>query len=142
MNHSLSALVSKLKGQQNECHRQLQHIEKQSALRQSELQRLEKQITQALDIPLRINPDLEINRLNFITRQHMAQESLNLELQTHRQHEEQLKNKLQRINSELKILERYITREQQKITEQQRKTQENHLDEWVIQAPLSQLLND
>jgi flagellar biosynthesis chaperone FliJ len=44
-----------------------------------------------------------------------------------------VQEKMQRIKTELKMLEKYLEREQTERQEQQKKAENNALDEWVIQ---------
>lgn len=133
MNHSLTALMTKLTWQYNELGAHLQAAERESFKVTQQLQELEQKLNQSCVAPIIINPDFEINRLNFITQQHEKKEELAMNLKTHQTLETTLKDKVQRVKTELKMLEKYLDRERRTQQEQQRKAQEHALDEWVIQ---------
>lgn len=133
MNQSLTALHTKLTWQINELSLHLHATEKESVTVKHQIEELEQQINQICISPLIINPELEINKLNFLTRQQEKKDELTMILKNHQAVETKLKDKLQRVNTELKILERYIERERLDHQRQQKKIQENALDEWAIQ---------
>lgn len=54
-------------------------------------------------------------------------------LKQHQDTEQNVEEKMQRIKTELKMLEKYLEREQAELKEQQKKAENNALDEWVIQ---------
>lgn len=75
MNQSLTALMTKLNWQLNELHSQLHETQNQLHKVRQEIEALDEQIQQAGINSLTINPDFEINRLNFITQQHEKRKS-------------------------------------------------------------------
>ncbi|USQ13091.1 flagellar FliJ family protein [Legionella lytica] len=133
MNKSLAALMTKLNWQLNELNLQLHEVQNQLEKVRQEMESLDKQIQQAGINSLTINPDFEINRLNFITQRHEKKEELNMALKQHQDTERSVQEKMQRIKTELKMLEKYLEREQTERQEQQKKAENNALDEWVIQ---------
>lgn len=133
MNQSLTALHTKLNWQINELSLHLHATEKESVTVRHQIEELEQQINQTCISPLIINPELEINKLNFLTQQQEKKDELTMILKNHQAVETKLKDKLQRVNTELKMLERYIERERLDHQRQQKKIQENALDEWAIQ---------
>lgn len=133
MNQSLTALHTKLNWQISELSMHLQVAEKESVAVMQQIEALEQQINQTCISPLIINPELEINKLNFLTQQQERKDELVMILKNHRVVEAKLKEKLQRVNTELKMLERYMEREHLAQQEQQQKIQEKALDEWAIQ---------
>ncbi|MDR3501308.1 MAG: flagellar FliJ family protein [Legionella sp.] len=133
MNQSLSALMTKLNWQLNELNLQLLETQNQLQKVRQEREALDEQIQQAGVNSLTINPDFEISRLNFITQQHEKKEALNMTLKQHQDTEQNVQEKMQRIKTELKMLEKYLEREQAELKEQQKKAENNALDEWVIQ---------
>ena len=66
MNQSLNALMTKLNWQHNELSMHLQAAENESLKVIKQLQELEQKLNQSGVAPLIINPEFEINRLNFI----------------------------------------------------------------------------
>ncbi|MFJ1268016.1 hypothetical protein ACD661_05565 [Legionella lytica] len=133
MNKSLSALMTKLNWQLNALNLQLHEIQDQLQQVRQEMEALDEQIQQAGVTSLIINPDFEINRLNFITQQQEQKEELNMTLKQHQDTEHAVQEKMQRIKTELRMLEKYLEREQAELQEQQKKAENNALDEWVIQ---------
>jgi hypothetical protein len=133
MNQSLNALMTKLNWQKNELELHLQAAESESLKLLEQLKEIEQTLNKSCSTPLIINPEFEINRLNYITQQHIQKEDLGLILKNHQALETKLKDKLQRTKTELKMLEKYLARESLKQIELQNKMQEQALDEWVIQ---------
>ena len=133
MNKTLIALMTKLNWQHHDLLMQLQEIAHHTKLLRDEIQELEYSIQQSGTSSLQINPDIEINRLNFFTQQHLKKEELRLLLQDKQSSEQTLTDKLQRIKTELRMLEKYQEREQLSLKNQQIKQQQNNLDEWVVQ---------
>ncbi|WP_298626864.1 hypothetical protein [uncultured Legionella sp.] len=138
MNQSLSALMTRLTWQNNELATHLQAAEQESLIVMKEIKELEQNIEQYYISPLIINPELEINKLNFLTQQQDRKDELLIILKNHQELIAKLTGKLQRIKIELKMLEQYIEREQQTHKEQLLKIQEQALDEWVLQNRKSQ----
>lgn len=133
MNQSITALMTKLNWQRNELSTHLQSAENESEKIKLQLEDLEQKLNQSCVTPILINPEFEINRLNFIAQLNEQKEKLELLLKSNQALEIKLMDKLQRIKMELKMLERYLQREQHHQQEQQKKIQEHTLDEWVIQ---------
>jgi len=133
MNHSLSALMTKLKWQQNDLIAQINILEKQAQIVRQQIQEVEEQIDKASINPLIVLPEFEINRLNFITQQQDKKEGLLATLRNHNALQSTLNAKLHRIKTEINMLEKYLQREDLTHKEQQRKAQDNALDEWIIQ---------
>lgn len=133
MNQSLNALMTKLNWQKNELSIHLQAAESERLKVLQQLQELEHKLTQSCVAPIIINPEFEINRLNFIAQQHEKKEELMMILKHHQALEIKLKDKLQRVKTELKMLEKYLEREQHTQQVHQKKVQEQAMDEWVTQ---------
>lgn len=133
MNKSLNALMKKLEWQLDELNLHLVEADQQSVQLHQQIQTLNKQMNQNNTNALFINPDLEINRLNFITQLLQKKEEFNIQLKNNQEIENKLKEKIQRVKTELKMLEKYLQREASQQQIQQRKTQENAMDEWIIQ---------
>lgn len=133
MNQSLSALLTRLTWQNNELAIHLQAAEQESLIVMQQIKELEQKIEHSCIPPRIINPELEINKLNFLTQQQEKKEELLMILRNHQALITKLKDKLQRIKTELKMLEQYVEREQQTHNEELLKAQEQALDEWVLQ---------
>lgn len=133
MNPSLNALTTKLNWQLNELHLHLQEAQNQAQAVMQQMQKIDEQIGHAKLNSLLINPDLEINRLNFVMQQQEKKEILAAQMKSHQDLEHKLEEKIQRLKTELKMLEKYMAREELIQKEQQNKAQDNAMDEWVIQ---------
>ena len=133
MNQSLKALMAKLNWQYSELHMNLKALEQDSLNVIQKIEQLAHDINQSFTSPLNIIPELEINKLNFITQQQEKKEELIMLLKNHQTLEKKLGDKIQRIKMEQKMLELYIEREQKKQKDQQNKAEEHALDEWVCQ---------
>lgn len=137
MNHTLTALMTKLTWQNNDLTLQLQTAQKQSWLSQNQIQTLVNQINQSSltqgNANRIINPEIEMSRLHFITKQQNEKELLNNALKNHQAVEQQLKDKLQNLKIELKMLEKHLKKAEQIQGNQQTINQEQALDEWVLQ---------
>lgn len=133
MNSSLSALHLKLTVQQTELLNELVLCEQQSFKMQHDLLAIEKNQQQSASNSLIINPEIEISRLNFLTQEQEKKHALELLLKQQQQRDGQLRTKLQRIKTELKMLERYMEKSLQLKQEQQNNKQQQSMDEWAIQ---------
>ncbi|CEG57448.1 hypothetical protein [Legionella fallonii] len=134
MNQSLNALMTKLAWQRNELHTHLHAVDNESIKVKQQLEEIEQQVNQSSTrSSTEINPELEISRLNFITLLQQQKEELMGALKNHQALESKLKDKLQRVMTEIRMLEKYLDREQHSQRKQQEKVQEQHLEEWVIQ---------
>lgn len=133
MNKPLTALTTKLTWQLNILYEQFQVVQNQIHELEQQLQSLETQIKNAYPVSIIINPELEMNRLNFIVQQGEKKVELTDRLKNKQYEENILKEKIQRIKTELKILENYIEREELSKKKQEKKKQDDLIDEWVIQ---------
>jgi chromosome segregation ATPase len=133
MNPSLTALMTRLKWQNNELSFHLHSAEEEMHRITLHIKEMDQRIEHSCISSLIINPELEINKLNFLTQQHEKKNELLLVLKNQQDLITQLKDKVQRIKTEQKMLERYMERQQQEYKEQQTKAQEHTLEEWVVQ---------
>lgn len=133
MNQPLNALLTKLNWQLNELNLNLHEAQNQSQAVTQKIHEVAEGMNQAGLTSLVINPDLEINRLNFLTQQQERKEALTNTLKNHQELENKLNDKIQRVKTELKMLEKYLAREESCQKAQQQKAHDNAMDEWVIQ---------
>lgn len=133
MSQTLTALMTRLNWQNNELSIHLQAAENESRIVMQQIQELEYTINQSCITSMSINPELEINKLNFLTQQQEKKDELVMILKNHQALEAKLKDKLLRIKTEIKMLEQYMEREQQASRQHQIKSQEDALEEWVLQ---------
>lgn len=133
MNQSLNALLTKLNWQLNDLELNLNKTRQEIQRLADQINKIDKSINGSGFNSLIINPDLEINRLNFITQQHNQKEELISALNNYQGTESKLKEKIQRVKTELKMLENYLQRDQISKKEHLKKAHDNALDEWVIQ---------
>ncbi len=138
MNKQITALITKLNWQVNELYQHYQETQKQCQLLIEQISEFDKQITQCAQTDsLHINPEFEINRLNFITQLQEKKEILKTTLKNHQEIEKKLENRIQRSKIELKMLNKYIEREKNTQKEQQDKKHNHDMDEWAIQREQS-----
>lgn len=133
MNPSLKALMTKLTWQKNELSIQLKAIEEETSSLRQMLVEVEQTLSEASNSSLIINPEFEINRLNFITHHHEHKEQIEQSLKNQAHKELHVKDKIKRVSTELKVLEQYIEREALKAHQVVQKKAEQAMDEWVIQ---------
>lgn len=133
MNQSLQALMTKLNWQLNELNLQMQEVQAQLQSVNQHIQEIDDKVSKASLNSLTINPELEINRLNFVTQLHEQKDQWLSESRSHLEAENKLKEKIQRVKTELKMLEKYLEKEKTSQQEQQKKSEDNAMDEWVIQ---------
>lgn len=133
MNKTLDALNSKLTWQLNEISQHLQTNAEELTKLQERLDAMQTKIHKGYVIPAIINPEQEIARLNFIVHHQQEQDYLKLEKKELNLRHSQLQERQLRLNSELKMLEKYQEK-QQKIEEKTRQALQQHAnDEWVLQ---------
>jgi hypothetical protein len=133
MSGSLNALLTKLSWQKIEVSEQLHHSEQEGLRLNEDISALNQQLNYAHAPSKLINPDWEINRLNF--NLHVQEEKSALEASLKEQQElcEILNQKMLRIKTELKVLEQYLSRKTTELCQEQKKQEEQALEEWVIQ---------
>lgn len=132
MSTSLNALMTKLTWQQQELLTNLQDAESTTHSLKQHIQDLESKINQSTTTMTIINPEFEINRLNFIIQEQEKKEQLHIHLRDNLTLEQQLREKFQRIKTELKMLEKYLQKKQDIQFMKDQKTQEQALEEWAL----------
>ena len=133
MSHPLQAMMVKLNWQLNELNLHLHEAQRQIQAVEQQIEEIDQHMNQTGLKSLLINPEFEINRLNFITQQQEMKIELITVLKDHHDVEAKLNDKILRVKTELKMLEKYLDREALSQKEQQKKVQDNAMDEWVIQ---------
>lgn len=133
MSTALNALMTKLNWQLNDLNEHLALAHAESLRMEQQITELEQQINQSCFSPVIINPEFEINRLNFITQEQTKLALLTSHLKENQDLETKLNAKIMRVKTELKMLEKYLQRETLFQHSEQQKIQSNALDEWVIQ---------
>ena len=133
MTPQLQALTTQLNWQKNEVMNQLASIEKEHQALRHEITELEQQLEQNYSRGLVINPELEINRLHFLT--HLQEKKLQLQSISNEQQEiiSNLGQQIKKIKTELKRLELYLTCQKHEQRLEQRKEEEQAVEEWIIQ---------
>lgn len=132
MTHSIHALQTKLNWQLNQQMEQLQQIRDDIGLVQKALNQLENQTLPLCD-NLLINPDLEMNRLSFNLKQQQEKDELRNQLKEQYQLENQIQTRVQRSKTELKMLEKYLTKQKQVRINSTNIAQEQCIEEWSLQ---------
>lgn len=133
MSQPLQAMLVKLSWQLNELNLHLHEVQKKIQTVEQQIGEIDQHMNQTGLKSLLINPEFEINRLNFITQQQEKKIEMVAVLKDHHEVEAKLNDKILRVKTELKMLEKYLDREALSQKEQQKKAQDNAMDEWVIQ---------
>lgn len=133
MNTSLNALLIKLNAQKNDLTYELSACEAVSLHIKQQLVDLETTLNQSAKGSLLINPEFEINRLNFLTQEQDKKQALEIQLKQQQDLEARLLDKVLRIKTELKLLERYLEGNKQEEQRKQAHLQQQAMDEWVLQ---------
>jgi len=134
MSSSLNALLTQLIGQKNEVTFKLTATEQEQQILIQQVDELNLKLTHSSSSSsIVINPELEINRMNFLMQLQQQKDEVQMKLKEQQELIAKLQQKAQRINTELKMLERYLTRQEQQALQEQRKTEEHAVEEWVLQ---------
>lgn len=133
MSAPLKALQESLEWQVQELTLQCQEVEKQSSALRSSMTELEKKLKEQPALSGTINPELEIIRLHFITREQQKKQALSEQLFEEEHKEKQLKARLLRLNTELKLLEKYLTKKHKQTQQELQQEQQHQNDEWYLQ---------
>ena len=133
MSTSLNALLTQLNWQKNEIALQINIIDKECNQLAQHIEHLDNKLNEVCPRSKIINPELEISRLNFMLQQQEEKRIIAERLKQQEIQKDQLHHKMQRIKTELKMLELYLTRKQQQLQHEQTKAEEFALDEWVLQ---------
>lgn len=133
MNKTLIALMNKLSWQLSDVSQFLHTINEEQATLKQAYAELQEQIEKACATPAIIQPEQEIARLNFIMHKQQEYEHLNLKMKELEAQQAQLKERKIRLHSELKMLERYQDKQQEKTLRNDILMQQNANDEWVLQ---------
>lgn len=133
MNKTLTALTTKLSWQLKEVNQAITDLEQRLQTLQQKLNKLSEQIHQACSIPAIIHPEQEIARLNFIIRSQQTQENLLLEKKEQESQQSQLQTRQLRLNTELKMLEKYLLKQKKKAQLNVLSAEQKEQDEWYLQ---------
>ncbi len=134
MSTALSALMTKLAWQRDELQTHLHTVEEEFIKVKQQLEEIEQKVSQSsARYSVEINPEFEMTRFNFITQLQNQKDELAEVLKNQEDLATQLSDKLLRVKTELRVLEKYLEKEQVHQRKQQEKAQEQSLDEWVIQ---------
>lgn len=133
MSSSLNALLTQLSWQKSEVLSQISIIDTECSRLIQYIDTLDKQLTTDIPRSKIINPELEISRLNFTLQLQEEKAQLAEQLKTQEEQKERLQQRIQRIKTELKMLDRYLKSKQQQACQEQSKSEEQSLEEWVLQ---------
>lgn len=112
MNKSLVGLINKLNKQFNDLDLHLHAVQHQKQELEHQIQHIEEQIDQIVPNSLTVNPEIEINWLNFVMQQQEKKEAMTLDLKNCHELESKLNEKINRVKMELKMIEHYLKREE------------------------------
>ncbi|MCW8399926.1 hypothetical protein OQJ26_14125 [Legionella sp. PATHC038] len=112
MNKSLVSLINKLNKQFNDLDLHLHAVQHQKQELEHQIQHIEEQINQIVPNSLSMNPEIEINWLNFLMQQQEKKEAMTLDLKNCQELQSKLHEKITRVKMELKMIEHYLQREE------------------------------
>ncbi|KTD25834.1 hypothetical protein [Legionella maceachernii] len=133
MNKTLVALMNKLSWQLNEVEQLSQAINEEQKSMQQSLHHLQQQIHQACATSALIIPEQEIARLNFIIQKQQRLEELSIENKAIETRLSQLNERKIRLQTELKMLEKYQGKLRKESLKKEIISQQNANDEWILQ---------
>jgi DNA repair ATPase RecN len=131
LNHLLNVLIKPLQWSKQDIYGHMQHIEKQLSALDEQIQDSQNNLSQSYAATKSIQPELEINRLRFMTHTQEKKSHLQQELQRYLDQKKQLLQKLKDINCKLNLFERAELREQNIQKSLLQKKQEQLIDEWA-----------
>lgn len=132
MNKTLSALQNKLSWQLEDVKQRLQSLHhEQTGLEKTQTD-LQHHIHKACTTSATIHPEQEIARLHFIRHKHQEYSNLNSAIKDLAMQIQQLTERQNRLQKEMKILERYQIRLHEKHCHKEKLQQQNNLSEWIL----------
>ncbi len=133
MNKTLRSLLTQLEWQRNALNPQLLAIEQQLLNLEKKNQDSQQKIRNSCIIPAAILPEIEVVRLHFILREQQNQDERNVQKTDLESQHRALKLQQIRLNTELKLLEKYQARQRKQQQQQALMIQQNNSDEWILQ---------
>lgn len=132
MSTTLNALKTKLDWQKQELLEGIAQMEHEISSQQQKIKILEQQLDKKTASTGMINPEIEMNRLNFMMMTRETIEHHQLRINDLTDHQNTLRSKLERTHIELKMLEKYLLRSMEEARLKEQKQQEHRLDEWAL----------
>ncbi|MGL6029520.1 MAG: hypothetical protein ACRC0M_07030, partial [Legionella sp.] len=133
MNKTLKAMMIKLSCQQDELLTQLHFVNASRQKTIDTLNAVQLTLSESKLTLNKINPEVEINRLNFISSNYLQQDELRVRLNEYDAQKLRLDEQFARIKTELKLLEQYTERQAKYLKQEQVKKEEQAMDEWALQ---------
>lgn len=133
MNKTLKAMMIKLSWQRDELLTQLHFVNASRQKTIDTLNAVQLTISESKLTLNKINPEVEINRLNFISSNYLQQDELRVRLNEYDAQKLRLDEQFARIKTELKLLEQYTERQAKYLKQEQVKKEEQAMDEWALQ---------
>lgn len=133
MNPFFKALFTQLSWQKQEVVLQLTQAEHASQLLERTIEGLSQKLAHPSPYARTLIPELEINRQYFLVELQRQQATLHMQLKEQRKTTSQLQHQAQALKTELKMLERYVQRQQHIAQQEQRTVEEQRVEEWVLQ---------
>lgn len=133
MNKTLKAMMIKLSWQRDELLTQLHFVDASRQKTIDTLHKVQLTISESKLTVNTINPEVEINRLNFISLNYLQQDELRVRLNEYDAQKLRLDEQFARIKTELKLLEQYTERQAKYLKQEQVKKEEQAMDEWALQ---------
>lgn len=133
MNKTLKAMMIKLSWQRDELLTQLHFVNASRQKTIDTLNAVQLTLSESKLTLNKINPEVEINRLNFISSNYLQQDELRVRLNEYDAQKLRLDEQFARIKTELKLLEQYTERQAKYLKQEQVKKEEQAMDEWALQ---------
>lgn len=133
MNKTLQALMTKIQWQRNELNQQIQTLEKQMGDLRQQWNHSRQRTEQACAQPARLVPEQEMARLNFMICQQQQQDELQVRQQGLQEQQALLSIKKHRLDTELRMLEKYQGKQQEQQRQQGLLAEQHRADEWTLQ---------
>lgn len=133
MNKTLDALMTKLNWQLSELGQNLLSIEQQLATLEQQCAEIQQNLVKACAISAFIIPEREIARLHYQMHQQIQHDELNNRKSALLAQQATLNAQKIRLNTELKMLEKYQENQLKNTQRQMMLMQQNFSDEWVLQ---------
>lgn len=133
MNKGLTALMTKLTWQCNGIDQELQTLSRQLAAIEQQIQEITARVAKASVSPSVIIPEREIAGLHFIMAQQQQLDQLHSNRTELLSQQDSLLKKKIRLNTELKMLEKYLENQQKDLDKKELTQRQHQADEWVLQ---------
>ena len=137
MNNTLNALFTTLKWQLHDVSNKMLSIEQQIVNLEQKLRLNQQKTSNSCTIPAFILPEQEMARSHFLILQQQHQDELMINIAALQSEQLALTLQQNRLNTELKMLEKHQEVKLKTLKQQTLLTEQNNSDEWVLQRRYS-----